>query len=584
MATAVSICFFVILLLGGISLYIFLEALSVENFRTPDPLNFSSTTTEDRCAPHPNVSSFNNQIIESQSVLFPEWIIFNIISSDGASQPADDCGGGDDGDGSSSAYKCVFQNNATSPAVYAGTFATSGRRSSFKCTMPSSVRRLRNLLTPALTKSELNASDLSLNWTSRPHLKRWNWLVYDSLYTADDVIVFAKNVNRPGHVRNSSTLRCVFTDVESSNHKLKIKTPVTSSDQEVFRCPHPNHHRLLLEGSRISLTLELLDEGRQTTLIPSVASYVNTFKTLPFQSSSSSSSPSTPSATLCACAMVNNVGKFLREWVMYHSAIGVEKFVLYDNDSDERLDDVVTELVESGYNVETVFWPWPKSQEAGFSHSVVSSKSACKWMIFVDVDEFVFSPKWTDSAKPSSDMLHTLLPKLNQTGLKQVGQVMIQCRDFGPSNQTSHPLTGVTQGYTCRKKFEERHKSIVLLAAVDESLQNSVHHFKIRSKVYTTEKVGVWKAVVNHYKYQAWSEFKTKFKRRVSTYVVDWSQNENLSSKDRTPGLGVEAVEPQGWATMFCEVVDTKLQLLTRKWFGRRMENNQSSVKMVWER
>lgn len=88
-------------------------------------------------------------------------------------------------------------------------------------------------------------------------------------------------------------------------------------------------------------------------------------------------------------------------------------------------------------------------------------------------------------------------------------------------------------------------------------------------------------AVVNHYKYQAWSEFKSKFRRRVSAYVVDWRETMNLQSNDRTPGLGVEPVEPKGWKEMFCDVRDEQLKLLNQRWFGSQTEKG---LKMAWER
>ena len=92
--------------------------------------------------------------------------------------------------------------------------------------------------------------------------------------------------------------------------------------------------------------------------------------------------------------------------------------------------------------------------------------------------------------------------------------------------------------------------------------------------------MGPESAVVNHYKYQAWPEFKAKFRRRVSAYVVDWRESLNPKSKDRTPGLGFEPVEPNGWPKMFCDIRDDRLKLLSRKWFGIRTG---TGSKMVWQ-
>ncbi|KAI4997969.1 hypothetical protein ZWY2020_053311 [Hordeum vulgare] len=175
-------------------------------------------------------------------------------------------------------------------------------------------------------------------------------------------------------------------------------------------------------------------------------------------------------------------------------------------------------------------------QEAGFSHSAATHQSSCKWVAFIDVDEFIFSPNWKGSEKPSKSMLQAIVPVD-----PDVGQVYLPCFDFAPSGQTSHPQEGVIQGYTCRLKKILRHKSLVLLDAVDHSLENAIHHFTLKAGFRS-----IWnmQARVNHYKYQAWSEFKYKFKRRVSAYVADWRDPINLESADRAPGLGVDGVEP----------------------------------------
>lgn len=67
-------------------------------------------------------------------------------------------------------------------------------------------------------------------------------------------------------------------------------------------------------------------------------------------------------------------------------------------------------------------------------------------------------------------------------------------------------------------------------------------------------------AVINHYKYQVWEAFRSKFYRRVATYVADWKNSQNEGSRDRAPGLGTEAIEPPDWRLQFCEVWDTGLR------------------------
>lgn len=456
-------------------------------------------------------------------------------------------------------YYCIFQNNATSPAESIGVLQFS-KRAVFKCHVPHSVRRLRPLLSPVVSESQdvllLKKQNLYVE-----ELIRWNYLTYESLATEKDIILFVKGVNnRQGVNRSPEELRCVF----DNGVNYMVKTEVTSSSQEVFRCNHPDKTEIrgLLAGGygRIKISIEL--QGEKPVIVPSVT-YYEPNRNVEYEDEGRS--------TICASTMVHNIAKFLREWVVYNSKIGVEKFILYDNDSDDELQKVVQELSDEEYNVKTVFWPWPKTQEAGFSHSAIYARDMCSWMMYMDVDEFVFSPSWLNMSNPSPDMLTSILPPLvspSSDWLSQpVGQLSVRCLEFGPSGQQSHPTAGVTQGYTCRRKVENRHKSIVLLDAIDHTLRNVIHHFDLKDG-YRTRTLSLYEGAVNHYKYQAWSEFKAKFKRRVSAYVVDWRRAVNPASQDRTPGLGYAAVEPEGWANKFCEVNDTRLQVATQRWLS----------------
>lgn len=92
-----------------------------------------------------------------------------------------------------------------------------------------------------------------------------------------------------------------------------------------------------------------------------------------------------------------------------------------------------------------------------------------------------------------------------------------------------------------------------------------------------TKKVSSNAMVVNHYKYQAWPEFRNKFRRRVSTYVHDWTQKSSLKSHDRVPGLGAMTTEPKGWHKKFCQLEDYGLRNLSWNWFGM-------VHKMAWQR
>ncbi|KAK9928386.1 hypothetical protein M0R45_025523 [Rubus argutus] len=426
------------------------QNLVIDGQSTPGPLALVAR----------HVSSIRDSI-STLAVLLPAWEILLIVSPETPlSDAVDD-------------YVCVFQNNDTSAARFAGILPSTNRTALY-CQMPNGVKRLRPFLQPVLSRKSQSNQDSP--GPTAPELIRWTFLVYESFSTEDDVVLFAKGLNnRQGVNRPPSEFRCVFGDASKND---AVKTAVTSSTQEVFRCPHPDSPALN-NTTKISL---LMVEAN--VVVPSVAMYT--------RNDDEAWVPRNQQSPVTSCARAR---------------------------CDDDLGHVVKQLNEEGFNVTTTFWIWPKTQEAGFSHAAVYAKSWCKWMMYIDVDEFVFAPSsWSESPTPGKHMLKSLLPKHSK-----IGQVSIRCNEFGPSNQKTHPSEGVTQGYTCRRRFEQRHKSIVLLEAVEHSLLNVIHHFHIKQQ-FRSKQLSMNNATVNHYKYQAWPEFQNKFRRRVSAYVLDWTQ------------------------------------------------------------
>ncbi|XP_002974979.2 glycosyltransferase family 92 protein RCOM_0530710 [Selaginella moellendorffii] len=412
------------------------------------------------------------------------------------------------------------------------------------------------LQSPLVATAQIQSSDGKITLGSRGRsleLVNWNRIVFAALAREEDLVLFTKGIfsvkkeNPPKHAR------CVFY---TDNGVAVTYTRVLGIAQEVIRCEYPPGQGI----SRGSLVSVVPGEGTGgDAAAPSVAVYGGAAR---------EGQSARPRHLLCACTMVRNAAKFLREWMLYHSHLGIEKFVLYDNNSEDGLEEAAAELRNrDGLAVEIVPWPWIKSQEAGFSHCAASRRDECQWMAFVDVDEFLFPKLWLHSGAKSTNATGTVgssplaraIAAATRNRSQMVGQISFRCRDFGPSGQATHPTAGVTQGYTCRVVKEQRHKSLVRLEAVDRGLVNVVHHFTLGQR-YATARMPSWKGVVNHYKFQAWDEFKQKFERRVSAYVSDWKEERNIKSQDRTPGLGSKADKPADWERRFCEVQDTALR------------------------
>ncbi|XP_010552613.1 PREDICTED: glycosyltransferase family 92 protein At1g27200-like [Tarenaya hassleriana] len=380
----------------------------------------------------------------------------------------------------------------------------------------------------------------------------WDNVVYEAVIDGNTAVVFVKGLNlRPHKESDPSYFKCRFG---IGNHKedegFVFETQAVAAAQEVVRCVLPRGMMKNLDkarGIRVSV-VQTGTRGRMARPLPSVAR---------IYASNSKTEKAGRKYKLCVCTMLWNQASFLHEWIMYHSWLGVERWFIYDNNSDDGIQDEIDRLNSDSYNVSRHVWPWIKTQEAGFSHCALRAKDECSWVGFFDVDEFFYFPSHHKSSISSENALRSLVTSYSSQGL--VGEIETDCHSYGPSGLTTPQPQGVTVSYTCRLASPERHKSIIRPDMLTSSLLNEVHHFQLKEGIGHV-KLLESTAIVNHYKYQAWETFKAKFYRRVATYVVDWQENQNQGSKDRAPGLGTVAVEPPDWKRRFCEVWDTGLK------------------------
>lgn len=400
-------------------------------------------------------------------------------------------------------------------------------------------------------------------WVSNQTVHSWENVVYEAALDGETAVVFAKGLNlRPDKESDPTLFSCHFgLGNWERDGRFVLKTKAITAAQEVVRCLLPRSIRRnpdKAQGIRVTIgvTPHVHARAHEHELVPSVAKISNP--------KSTGRKKNKEKYQLCVCTMVWNQAFALREWIIYHAWLGVERWFIYDNNSDDGIKEAIEELDLEGYNVSRHLWPWIKTQEAGFSHCAVRAKDECNWVSFMDVDEFFYFPFPTRRRQrnrnlgfPGQNSLRQVVANFSSS--TSIAEIRTSCHSFGPSGLSSPPLQGVTAGYTCRLQSPERHKSIVRPDALDATLLTVVHHFHLK-KGYGYLNLPQSIAVINHYKYQVWDTFRAKFFRRVATYVADWQDNQNEGSRDRAPGLGTEAIEPPNWRLRFCEVWDTGLR------------------------
>lgn len=85
--------------------------------------------------------------------------------------------------------------------------------------------------------------------------------------------------------------------------------------------------------------------------------------------------------------------RYLKEWIEHHLNLGIDFIYIYDNNDEDGLDDFLkSALTEETYNkIEVIPWhePMELQQFAALQDCVEKHKFDIKWLLTIDVDEFL---------------------------------------------------------------------------------------------------------------------------------------------------------------------------------------------------
>jgi len=149
---------------------------------------------------------------------------------------------------------------------------------------------------------------------------------------------------------------------------------------------------------------------------------------------------------LSVCAIFRNEAPYLEEWLVFHLGIGVEHFYLYENRSIDDFRAVLAPFLERR-QVTLTDWPKAKGQKAAYRHCLRSAAAESRWVAFLDLDEFLFSPQQRD--------IRPILEKY-----RELSSLQVRRATFGSSGHKTKPAAGVLQSYTWRAAELRGPKSI----------------------------------------------------------------------------------------------------------------------------
>jgi glycosyl transferase family 92 len=168
---------------------------------------------------------------------------------------------------------------------------------------------------------------------------------------------------------------------------------------------------------------------------------------------------------LSICAIYRDEAPYLREWVEFHRLVGVDRFFLYDNGSKDAHREVLAPYLDDGTVVIHDFPLFPP-QVPAYDDCVEQHRDDSRWIAFIDIDEFLFSP----TLRPMSEVLRDF---------EAFPGVGVHWAMFGTSGHRTKPPGLVIESYVRRNRqaaiTNRQIKSIVQPARVDRCA--GPHHF-----------------------------------------------------------------------------------------------------------
>ena|ERR1700733_7101669 len=232
--------------------------------------------------------------------------------------------------------------------------------------------------------------------------------------------------------------------------------------------------------------------------------------------------------SLAICAIFKNEAPYLCEWIEFHRIVGVARFYLYQNRSDDDWQSILQPYIDKGI-VEVTDWPFsPPCQIQAYQHFIDGHKRQPWWVAFIDCDEFVFSP-----------CLATVTDALAEVSSPEWGAVGVNWMCFGASGKERQSKGPVIERFTLRPTDNfgpNRHiKSIVRMDRV-EWAGDDPHYFPVTGGTFSESGREIagplssrpsysWLRI-NHYITKSREEFLRRIARGRADGAVNRSESE----------------------------------------------------------
>ena len=229
---------------------------------------------------------------------------------------------------------------------------------------------------------------------------------------------------------------------------------------------------------------------------------------------------------IAIAAIFRNEAEYLKEWIEFHLMVGVDRFFLYDNNSTDSFLPILKPYIECE---KAVLTPWAtflrdaSAQRLAYAHAVCNCPQTVRWLVFIDIDEFLFS-ETSDDIKPIF------------TEFEDFAAITIPRFEFGPNGHKQKPPGLVIENYTrAGRRDMESGSSLNSKSAIEPFLATEIgtHKCIVDGVTLVVEPLdsGRLKLRINHYFSKSESEFQNKMRRGYSWKSQRGKSSENVFAK-----------------------------------------------------
>ena len=229
---------------------------------------------------------------------------------------------------------------------------------------------------------------------------------------------------------------------------------------------------------------------------------------------------------IAIAAIFYNEAEYFKEWIEFHLMVGVDRFYLYDNGSTDEFLPILEPYIRRG---QIVLMPWAafvaeaSAQRLAYAHAASNFAATVRWLILIDIDEFLFS-ETVDDLKP-------IFAKF-----EAFAALTIPRFEFGPNGHKDKPSGLVIENYTrVRKRNLEPGSSRNSKVAIQPCLTTEIgtHKCIVEGETLAIEAIdsGRLDLRINHYFSKSESEFENKMRRGYSWKIQRGKLAANVIAK-----------------------------------------------------